>query len=63
MIKFKKDNLLFYFIIFLMFLVDLYWLYIAPWYKIVFIFSLFGIIMYNFDKISDCINDMFRTTL
>ena len=63
MIKFKKDNLLFYFIIFLMFLADLYWLYIAPWYEIVFIFTVFGIILYNFDKISDCINDLFSTTL
>ena len=58
-----KEDLILYAIFLAIFIIDVYFLITSAWYEILAVFAIIIITVINFDKISDRINDMFRTCL
>jgi hypothetical protein len=58
-----KEDLILYAIFLAIFAIDVYFLITSAWYEILAVFAIIIITVVNFDKISDRINDMFRTCL
>lgn len=58
-----KEDLILYAIFLAIFIIDVYFLITSAWYEILAVFAIIIITVINFDKISDRINDIFRTCL
>lgn len=58
-----KEDLILYTIFLLILIIDVYFLITSPWYETLIVLTIIFIVNINFDKISDRINDAFRTCL